>query len=136
MKIITTLLIMVAFYCAGTVAIFAAERPQRVKSLASPPADPATIPAPTAAPTPAPAILSIIPAQAEPGGKVMMFGSGFGTQANAYLGSVEIPTRITDGKQVGKRHLPDRAQPDILVLQIPFCRMAFDHALQAGNDVS
>jgi hypothetical protein len=49
---------------------------------------------------PVPAILSIIPAQAEPGSKVMIFGSGFGDRISAYLGSVEIPARVTDGKQL------------------------------------
>jgi len=91
MKIITTILITITLFCAGNVAVSAAERPQRVKN----PSSTAAAPAPTAA---APAILSIIPSQAEPGGKVIMFGSGFGTQSSAYLGSVEIPARVTDGR--------------------------------------
>ena len=63
---------------------FAAERPRRPRS---------------ERPT-APTILSIIPAQAEPGSKVMIFGSAFGDKISAYLGSVEIPAKVTDGKQL------------------------------------
>ncbi len=55
---------------------------------------------PNAKTTPVPAIVSIIPTQAEPGSKVMIFGSGFGDRINAYLGSVEIPARVIDGKQL------------------------------------
>lgn len=86
-----------------TVPTSAAERPKRAKIPASPavPADPtpATAPSPPA-PAPAPSILSIIPAQGEPGSKVMVFGSNFGTQASAYLGSVEIPGRVVEGRQL------------------------------------
>lgn len=48
----------------------------------------------------APAVLSIIPAQSEPGGKVVMSGSGFGTAATVFLGSVEIQAKTIDGKIV------------------------------------
>lgn len=71
------------------VPAFAAERPKRVK------AETATVAAPAA-----PAILSIIPAQGEPGAKVTIFGSEFGEKISAYLGSVEIPARVTEGKQL------------------------------------
>jgi hypothetical protein len=64
-----------------------------------------------------PAILSIIPAQAEPGGKVMMFGSGFGTQASAYMGSVEIPARVTDGRQV-EFAIPQQLEPGLYALYL------------------
>lgn len=70
-------------------ATFAAERPKRAKT--------ETV---KAAPPAAPAILSIIPAQGEPGTKVTIFGSEFGDKISAYLGSVEIPARATDGKQL------------------------------------
>lgn len=76
-------------------ATIAAERPQRVKPTISAPVAP-TSPVKPAAPT----ILSIIPAQSEPGGKVTIFGSGFGEDALVYLGSVEIPAKVTDGKQL------------------------------------
>jgi len=111
MKIITRLLIAITLFCAGQGGVFAAERPQRVKN---PPA-PAATPAPAA--VAAPAILSIIPAQAEPGGKVMMFGSGFGTQASAYLGSVEIPSRVVDGRQV-EFTIPQQLDPGLYALYL------------------
>lgn len=111
MKIITTLLLSTVFFCAVQGGVFAAERPQRVKN---PPA-PAAIPAPAA--VAAPAILSIIPAQAEPGGKVMMFGSGFGTQASAYLGSVEISARVVDGRQV-EFYIPQQLDPGLYALYL------------------
>lgn len=44
-------------------------------------------------------ILSIIPAQAEPGEKVTLAGTGFGENATVFLGSVEIPARVTGAKQ-------------------------------------
>jgi IPT/TIG domain len=111
MKIIATILITITLFCAGNVAVSAAERPQRVKN----PSTTAAAPAPTAAA--APAILSIIPSQAEPGGKVIMFGSGFGTQSSAYLGSVEIPTRVTDGRQV-EFSIPQQLDPGLYALYL------------------
>jgi hypothetical protein len=111
MKIFTTILITSTLLCAGHAGVSAAERPQRVKN----PSTTAAVPAPTAAA--APAILSIIPAQAEPGGKVMMFGSGFGTQSSAYLGSVEIPTRVTDGRQV-EFSIPQQLEPGLYALYL------------------
>jgi hypothetical protein len=111
MKIITTLLITITILCAGDAGVFAAERPKRVKALTAP----ATAPAPVTAA--APAILSIIPAQAEPGGKVTMFGSGFGTQASAYLGSVEIPSRVVDGRQA-EFSIPQQLEPGIYALYL------------------
>jgi hypothetical protein len=112
MKIITRLLIAITIFCAGRVGVVAAERPQRVKN---PAATVAVTPAPSAAA--APAILSIIPAQAEPGSKVMMFGSGFGTQASAYLGSVEIPAKVTDGSQV-EFSIPQQLDPGLYALYL------------------
>jgi hypothetical protein len=78
----------------------------------NPAAPVAVTPAPAA-----PAILSIIPAQAEPGGKVMMFGSGFGSQASAYLGSIEIPSRVTDGRQV-EFSIPQQLDPGLYALYL------------------
>jgi hypothetical protein len=71
------------------VQAFATERPQRVKGETISPPHP-----------PAPTILSIIPAQGEPGAKITIFGSGFSERINAYLGSIEIPARVTEGKQL------------------------------------
>ena len=48
----------------------------------------------------APSILSIIPAHGEPGSKVTIFGNSFGEKASAFLGSIEIPARVMDGKQL------------------------------------
>lgn len=79
------LTVLLTFTClAASIPVSAAGRPQRAM-----------------AETPhAPAILSIIPAQAEPGSKVMIFGSSFGDTISAYLGSREIPAEVTDGKQL------------------------------------
>jgi hypothetical protein len=112
MKIMATILITITLFCAGRVVVSAAERPQRVQNPAAPMA---VTPAPAAAA--APAILSIIPAQAEPGGKVMMFGSGFGTQSSAFLGSVEIPSRVTDGRQV-EFSIPHQLDPGLYALYL------------------
>lgn len=83
-------LVLVCCFCL-TCAATAAERPKRVKSEAAP------IPVPVAVPV---TILSIIPAQAEPGAKVMLSGSGLGQHASVFLGSVEITARIIGAKQV------------------------------------
>lgn len=88
MKSVVAILLIVTFCLAASVPLFAAERPQRVMKSATSPPDTA------------PAMLSIIPAQAEPGGKVNIFGSNFGEQVSAFLGSVEIPAKVTDGRQV------------------------------------
>jgi hypothetical protein len=90
------LLTMLLSVCFLNVSILrAAERPQRVQPQTVQP----NAPAPPVA-RDVPSILSIIPAQGEPGGKVSIFGSGFGEQAVAFLGSVEVPARVTDGKQL------------------------------------
>ncbi|MFZ4855464.1 MAG: IPT/TIG domain-containing protein [Desulfuromonadaceae bacterium] len=69
----------------------AAERLKRVKSE----------PVPAAAPVATPVtILSIIPAQAEPGTKVVLSGTGFGENASVFLGSTEIAARTSDTKTI------------------------------------
>jgi len=88
MKNAAVVLLIMTFCLAGSVPLLAADRPQRVMNAGTPAKDTA------------PAILSIIPAQAEPGDKVTIFGSNFGDQISAFLGSVEIPARVTDAKQV------------------------------------
>ena len=88
MKNAAAILIIMTFCLAGSAPLFAADRPQRVMNPAASPQDTA------------PAILSIIPAQAEPGDKVTIFGSNFGEQISAFLGSVEIPARVIDAKQI------------------------------------
>jgi hypothetical protein len=42
----------------------------------------------------------------------MIFGSGFGTAASAFLGSVEIPSRVTDGKQL-EFNVPAQLEPGL-----------------------
>ncbi|MEI7816057.1 MAG: IPT/TIG domain-containing protein [Desulfuromonadales bacterium] len=68
----------------------AAERPKRIKNAVVSNPVPVVIPV---------TILSIIPAQSEPGSKVVLSGSGFGELASIYLGSTEIPTRVTNASQ-------------------------------------
>lgn len=46
------------------------------------------------------AILSIIPAQGEPGTTVTLSGTGFSEGSTAYLGSVEIPARLIGPRQL------------------------------------
>jgi hypothetical protein len=112
------LLLMVTFFCSGYFVVYAAERPLRVKAMGTPPV---TAPVVQAAPAPpvvvVPTILSIIPAQGEPGSKVMMFGSTFGTQASAYLGSTEIPAKLTEGKQV-EFSIPQQLEPGLYALYL------------------
>jgi hypothetical protein len=114
MKIISMFAVAVMLVCAAGLCAIAAERPQRVKasSAAPPAATPAAAPAASA-----PAILSIIPAQAEPGSRVVMFGSGFGSQASAYLGSIEVVARVADGKQA-EFSIPQQTEPGLYALYL------------------
>lgn len=91
--LISSLMLFACFFNISTVQ--AASRPHKAKL-------PDTIPAVSTKPVApaAPSILSIIPAQGEPGGRVNIFGSGFGEQASAFLGSVEIPARVVEGRQL------------------------------------
>ncbi|HTP65242.1 MAG TPA: IPT/TIG domain-containing protein [Geobacteraceae bacterium] len=45
-------------------------------------------------------ILSIIPAQGEPSTSVTLSGSGFTEKTTAFLGNIEVPTRVHDTKQL------------------------------------
>lgn len=76
----------------------AAERPQKVKAQTVP--VPASTPAPASATPVPPTVLSIIPSQGEPGAKVTIYGNGFGEQAVVFLGSIEVPAKVTGGKQL------------------------------------
>lgn len=102
-------MILVSLLCVAVLSVCAAERPQRVMNMAKP----ATAPTTEAAPS----ILSIIPSQGEPGSKVMMFGSGFGVQASVYLGSVEIPAKLTDGRQL-EFFIPQQLEPGLYALYL------------------
>jgi hypothetical protein len=89
----------------------AAERPSRVKIVE-------TIPKAVSAPTPAPVtILSIIPAQAEPGSRVVLSGTGLGEAASVYLGSNEIPALVTDGK-LAEFSVPPLLEPGLYALYL------------------
>jgi hypothetical protein len=45
-------------------------------------------------------ILSIIPAQGEPGGSVTLYGNGFSEGITAYLGNTAIPARVLSAKHL------------------------------------
>jgi hypothetical protein len=47
----------------------------------------------------------------------MMFGSGFGTQASAYLGSVEIAAKLTEGRQL-EFIIPQQLEPGLYALYL------------------
>ena len=100
-------LILICFLCIVCEAP-AAERPKRGKNEA------AQIPVPASVPV---TILSIIPAQAEPGAKVTLSGSGFGELASVFLGSVEIPAQVTAGKQA-EFSLPPQLQAGLYALYL------------------
>jgi len=57
---------------------------------------------------PAITVLSIIPAQAEPGMTVTMSGNGFTDRTVAYLGSTQVPTKVV-GPKVIAVDIPDLA---------------------------
>ncbi|MDD2897098.1 MAG: IPT/TIG domain-containing protein [Desulfuromonadaceae bacterium] len=90
MKRATILILLCSCFISLACGGYAAERPKRTKSVSAP------LPAPTPVPI---TVLSIIPAQAEPGAKVMLSGSGFGETASVFLGSVEIAALVSDAKQ-------------------------------------
>lgn len=93
-----TLLALLLLFPLAVSIPHAAERPQKVKAQAvpAPAAAPAAVP-PAVAP---PVVLSIIPSLGEPGTRVSIFGSGFGEQTAVFLGSVEVPAKVTGGKQL------------------------------------
>ncbi|BCS53640.1 IPT/TIG domain-containing protein [Geobacter sp. SVR] len=62
-------------------------------------------------------ILSIIPVQAEPQARVMLFGSGFGESATVFLGGTEIPAKITDGRQA-EFNIPPQLEPGLYALYL------------------
>jgi hypothetical protein len=105
---VSTLLRSLLFICCLSCVsdACAAERPKKVKPATE------TKPAPVAV-----TILSIIPAQAEPGAKVVLSGSGFGEIASVFLGSVELPARITAGKQA-EVSLPPQMEAGLYALYL------------------
>jgi len=101
-------IISVAFCFFLTSTADAAERPKRVKI------EPAPVAAPVANPV---TILSIIPAQAEPGTKVVLSGTGFGENAAVFLGSTEIVVRTTNPKQI-EFNVPPQLEAGIYALYL------------------
>jgi hypothetical protein len=99
------ILLLVLFSLSSTTQALSAELPRRIGSANSPASGPSL------------AILSIIPAQAEPGGRVLMSGSGFGSDITAILGGEEIPARVSDGSLV-EFIVPSRLQPGLYVLYL------------------
>jgi hypothetical protein len=87
---------------------FSAERPKRVMNEAAPKPPAVAVPV---------TILSIIPAQAEPGAKVMLSGTGFGENATVFLGSVEIPARIS-GSKLAEFDLPPQLEAGLYALYL------------------
>lgn len=89
------IIISLCLICMATVnGAIGAERPQKVKAQTAA-TDGIQQPVPNV-----PSILSIVPAQGEPGSRVTIFGSAFGDQVTAMLGTVEIPARVTDGNRL------------------------------------
>ena len=99
---------VIVFILCSTCMATAAERPKPARSEAP------FVPAPAVLPL---TVLSIIPAQAEPGAKVVMSGNGFGDAATVFLGSVEIPARITDAKQA-EFNLPSQLEAGLYALYL------------------
>jgi hypothetical protein len=64
-----------------------------------------------------PAVLSIIPAQAEPGGVITIFGTGFGEKPTAFLGTTEIIARTLDSKKI-EFTIPAQLEAGIYVLYL------------------
>jgi|GEM_PF-419767 len=64
-----------------------------------------------------PAVLSIIPAQAEPGGVITIFGTGFGEKPSAFLGTSEIIIRTLDSKKI-EFTIPVQLEAGIYVLYL------------------
>lgn len=108
MKQIYLRTVMILFCSCLALEATAAVRPNRVKNNAAP------IPAPVVVPL---TILSIIPAQAEPGAKVMLSGTGFSENTTVFLGSVEIPARITGSKQA-EFNLPTQLDAGLYALYL------------------
>jgi hypothetical protein len=99
--------ILIISFCLGFEA-YAADRPNRIKNQVAP------IPAPVATPV---TILSIIPAQAEPGAKVILSGTGFGETASVFMGNIEIAARITDTK-LAEFNLPSNLEAGLYALYL------------------
>ncbi len=87
-----SVMLLCILLAAAAVPSLAAEAPLRTKVTRIPQTTPAA-----AVP---PGILSIIPAQAEPGSRVAISGMGFGTGPTVFLGAVEVVTQAVETNQV------------------------------------
>jgi len=96
--------ILLVFLSVST-DVFSAERPGRVTTGKSAPR------------LSAPLVLSIVPAQAEPKGKITIFGAGFGDSAKVYLGSVEILDKTTEDDRI-EFTVPEHLQAGLYALYI------------------
>ena len=96
--------ILLVFLSASADA-FSAERPDRVAIGKSAPR------------LSAPLVLSIVPAQAEPRGKITIFGAGFGNTVKVYLGSVEVLDTIVEDERI-EFTVPERLQAGLYALYI------------------
>ncbi len=101
-------LIIVCCFCLAYEEASAAERPTRTKNEITPKSVPAAASI---------TILSIIPAQAEPGAKVTLSGSGFGENAAVFLGSVEVQIRVVNDKQV-EFNIPQQLEAGLYALYL------------------
>ena len=105
MKRIILLVYILAAIAAQSNAAFSVEKP--IKSKNQPKPITATVPT----------VLSIIPAQAEPGGVITIFGAGFGEKLTAFLGTTEIITRNLDSKKI-EFTIPAQLEAGIYVLYL------------------
>jgi hypothetical protein len=87
-----------------------AERAGQAKSEPSPKPAPAPVVVPVT-------VLSIIPAQAEPEARVTLSGTGFGENASVFLGSFEIPARISAARHA-EFTIPPRTEAGIYALYL------------------
>ncbi|HIJ95759.1 MAG TPA: transcription factor [Desulfuromonadales bacterium] len=111
MKRIIPVVAVVMLVTLLSTTVMASERPHRVIAELAPVAA-AAVPAPVPV-----SVVSIIPAQAEPGGRVSLFGSGFGETASVFLGTAEIPVLISDGKQA-EFNVPLQLEAGLYVLYL------------------
>lgn len=68
-------------------------------------------------PQQSPTVLSIIPAQAEPGTKIIMSGSHFGSNPKAFLGNTEIAANTLDEKNI-EFTIPGNLQAGVYALYL------------------
>ncbi len=105
MKLLIMLSLTLIFSIIFTQTSYSAERVQRTKTQQK------------AVNMPPPSVLSIIPAQAEPGGVITIFGTGFGEKPTAFLGTTEIGIRKLDSNKI-EFTIPTQLEAGIYVLYL------------------